>query len=234
MTISPKTTIKTFFQTGDYPTQQNFSDFIDSCLFLGEPTLQTVSGNINFAGGIQVSGNTLGNAAYLNTSTIIINNTSGGLGLANTTVSAGTYTNPTLVVDPTGRLTSATSNAVVTTHSKTGAFTYDVSTASGTQAITGVGFTPKSLSFIAVFTTGGVAGSSCWGCDDGSSPRCITNLGATYSPQFDGSNSIDIINSGGNAATAKITAFGADGFTLTWTKVGSPTGTITIIYQAFG
>lgn len=117
---------------------------------------------------------------------------------------------------------------------KTGFFTRDVSTASGTQAITGVGFTPKLVLFRVCFSTGGNAASASWGEDDGANPQCFTNETGSFAPLIDSLNSIDIINSGGNTSTAKITAFGTDGFTLTWVKTGSPTGTLIIYFTAMG
>jgi hypothetical protein len=38
--------------------------------------------------------------------------------------------------------------------------------------------------------------------------------------------------SGGNYQTCKVTSFDSDGFTVTWTKTGSPTGTATVTYTA--
>lgn len=246
MTISTKTTIKAFYETGDFPSQSNFADFIDSTLFLAETTSQTiqhnlvisgsliVSGGASYPGGITVSGNALGTAAFLNTTAIITNNTSGGLGLGTTTVSAGTYTAPTITVDNTGRLTNATSNTLSTTNFKTGSFTYDVSTASGTQTISGLGFTPKQVDFIAYFSSGGNTASISWGYDDKVSPVSVTNQTGTFAPQSPGAVSIVLTVSGGNQVTAVLTAFANGSFTLTWTKQGSPTGTATILYSAKG
>lgn len=65
MTAATKATIKSYFQTGDKPTQSNFTDFIDSCLFPADTTsTQIVSANVNFVGRTQVSGNTLTPIAY--------------------------------------------------------------------------------------------------------------------------------------------------------------------------
>ena len=63
MTATTKTTIKTYFQTGDKPTQSQFEDFIDSCAFLAETSSQ------NFVGGIVVSGGIVGDTS-LSTITI--------------------------------------------------------------------------------------------------------------------------------------------------------------------
>lgn len=46
MTSTTKTTIKTYFETGDKPTQSQFSDFIDSCAFLAETSAQTFASAI--------------------------------------------------------------------------------------------------------------------------------------------------------------------------------------------
>lgn len=47
MTQYNKTTLKTFFETGDVPVGQNFSDFIDSCVNQQETSVQTMAGALN-------------------------------------------------------------------------------------------------------------------------------------------------------------------------------------------
>lgn len=69
MSIITKASAKAYFQTGLYPSQGNYADMIDSYLGLGEAVLQTVSGQVNFAGGVQVSGNQVGTGAYYNVGT---------------------------------------------------------------------------------------------------------------------------------------------------------------------
>lgn len=98
MTIATKTTIKTYFETGDFPTQQNFTDLIDSFLGLGETASQTVGGPITVSGvaifrtGVTVSGATgLYGDITFGTSAASTARTSMGLGTAavlNTGVSA--------------------------------------------------------------------------------------------------------------------------------------------------
>lgn len=56
MTISNKTTLKTYFQTNDKPNQSQFSDFIDSCLNLAEASSQTVVGSVVVSGNLTVAG----------------------------------------------------------------------------------------------------------------------------------------------------------------------------------
>ena len=65
MAIQTKTTLKSFFQTGDIPTEQNYADFIDSTLNLGSNNIGnleitgdiTASGNISSSGNLDVTGN---------------------------------------------------------------------------------------------------------------------------------------------------------------------------------
>lgn len=114
---------------------------------------------------------------------------------------------------------------------KVGSFTRDLTTASGTQAITGVGFTPKAVLFLGV-RDGGLLDTK--GVDTLAAANCILQgydsnqfLGAAYSIYFYHGSEVD-------RQRALITTLGADGFTLTWTKDGSPTGTGTVVYLAIG
>jgi len=50
-----KTTLKTYFNTGDQPTESNFADFIDSNLNLGETATQTVLSSIILSGSLNIS-----------------------------------------------------------------------------------------------------------------------------------------------------------------------------------
>lgn len=47
MTTYNKSTLKTFFQTGDVPSGQNFSDFIDSYVNIVETGLQSMAGPLS-------------------------------------------------------------------------------------------------------------------------------------------------------------------------------------------
>ena len=50
-----KTTLKTYFNTGDQPTESNFADLIDSNLNLGETATQTVLSSIRISGSLILS-----------------------------------------------------------------------------------------------------------------------------------------------------------------------------------
>jgi len=117
------------------------------------------------------------------------------------------------------------------TQVKTGSFNRDTSTASGTQAITGVGFRPKSVIFI-----GGInsAAPVSWGVDDGATPVGMGDWGGVSAGTYNTAQpySIALLFSSGNYYQGKIQSFDADGFTINWLKTGSPTGTATITYIA--
>lgn len=117
-------------------------------------------------------------------------------------------------------------------HYHIGTFTYDISTASGTQAITGVGFKPRYLLFLmaedsdSMFSVGfdsGVGDAMCMADE---------HKDAADKWAVDTSDSIRAIDSATARAEGNVTTLGTDGFTITWAKTGSPTGTVTVIYIA--
>ena len=117
---------------------------------------------------------------------------------------------------------------------KVGAFTRDTSASVGTQVVSGIGFTPKSVIFLAV--QDGTHEMS-MGLDDGTDARVVHHDHPTTADTFalNTTKSIRTIHaSGGNTFNGKITALASGQFTVTWDKVGSPTGTLTVMYMAFG
>lgn len=109
---------------------------------------------------------------------------------------------------------------------KVGATTYDLSTASGTMSITGAGFTPKCFDFL---TDCEANDTFSIGFDDGVTPSSLVRNadgaieGQPYSLYY---------QNGANVVTGIISAFTADGCTITWTKTGTPTGTLVIKWKA--
>jgi hypothetical protein len=104
------------------------------------------------------------------------------------------------------------------------------SIASGTQAITGVGFVPKAVIF---FMADDGALERSFGMDQLTDRRATawTEPGsfmdwATGSIQYRN-------NTPSSKYEGQISSFDSDGFTITWTKTGSPTATITIFWLAF-
>lgn len=118
---------------------------------------------------------------------------------------------------------------------KVGTFTRDLSAAAGNVSITGVGFVPRLLQF----TYGSAAASKIF---SGAGAMTATDQWARFEAMEDGYESSDtstshgiyLSNESGTNQQAAYVSFDADGFTLAWTKAGSPTGTITIGYVAIG
>jgi hypothetical protein len=117
---------------------------------------------------------------------------------------------------------------------KYGTTTHDISLTGGSavQPIVGVGFKPTVVLFASAILGGG---SVYIGIDDGTNPFSVGSRATSYavaSASYWQTASISVITGNGVHAEATITALGTDGFTLTWTKTGSPTGTATVMYLA--
>ena len=101
-------------------------------------------------------------------------------------------------------------------------FTKDVSVA-GDVSTTGVGFTPTTIHFM----TGANTSIECKGFSDSSKTAgCVYTDSGHVTYFYD--SAFYISPSGGTAAIAIVKSYDADGFTLTWSKTGSPTGTFTL------
>lgn len=110
-----------------------------------------------------------------------------------------------------------------------GSFTRDMSVASGTQAITGVGFSPKTIIFFAGRDGGGGNGI---GFDDGTTANAWGRATAASSFDLHTTQSIYQQETVGGPYTGKINSFDADGYTIIWVRNGAITGTLTINYLA--
>lgn len=110
-------------------------------------------------------------------------------------------------------------------------FTRDVSTASGTQGVTGVGFMPSAVLLIAGYAN---QNSASIGIDNATFHGSIADRDPLTPTAWgiDATISINLITSLGNTYTGVVSSMDADGFTVTWTKTGTPTGTATILYLA--
>lgn len=117
---------------------------------------------------------------------------------------------------------------------KIGSFTYDVST-TGTQAVTGVGFQPRAILFVSMIN-GGTALAI--GMDDATTHQLMFTFDTVTVSNYSLSAMASILglNDATNASfsTAAVTALGADGFTITKAKTGTPTGTCTVYFLAIG
>lgn len=118
--------------------------------------------------------------------------------------------------------------------SKLIAATRDMTASSGDVAYTGVGFMPTAI--MAIASTG----------SSGGAPATPMSIGFTDSSEIAGNvssvgvdtfavegNYLILLYQGANFQYANISSFDADGFTLTWTKGSSPTGTAHIRFLCF-
>jgi len=114
-----------------------------------------------------------------------------------------------------------------------GSFTRDTSTATGTQAVTGVGFKPKAAVFLAAQ---GGSDEASWGVDIGTARGSIFTDDAIAADTIQqGTNSSITDRELGNTDlyAGTVSTFDVDGFTISWTKTGTPTGTLTVIYMVW-
>jgi hypothetical protein len=106
---------------------------------------------------------------------------------------------------------------------KLGFFTHDTAVA-GTQAITGVGFKPRFVFFMTVKGVSAGPGAG-WGFDDGTTAHNHfdnQNITADTWSSAGGGASIHYVTGSGTGIYASIQSMDVDGFTLNWTKSGSP------------
>lgn len=114
---------------------------------------------------------------------------------------------------------------------KIGTFSIDTATATGTQAVSGVGFKPSHLIFLAAIAA---TAQVSIGFDDGTNHYALFDDHNTVAATFNvsASYSIYILQGAGITYTGAVSVLGADGFTVSWTKTGAKTGTATIYYLA--
>ena len=113
---------------------------------------------------------------------------------------------------------------------KVDTFTRDTSLATGTQSVVGVGFKPSYVIFLAVQNANDEAS---WGFDDGTDNRGIADNNGIATDTYVVGGAIELRESPGNIYAGSISTFDADGFTMSWIRAGTPTGTATIRFTAF-
>lgn len=145
-------------------------------------------------------------------------------------VSGAALTSLSSIPSGAGVIPAANLPASATVSIFVGSFTRDMTLASGTQAITGVGFQPTGVIFFGA-VNGTVSGS--WGFGTGGTQGVLYRDDGTADETVSSSYALAIFNAASSAnQLATVSSYDSDGFTLTWTKNGSPTGTGTIIYFA--
>ena len=110
--------------------------------------------------------------------------------------------------------------------------TRDMTAASGAVSYTGVGFKPKAIiamGFIASSDANAAIGF-------GDSALVDDAMFWNTTPSVGNSNSLLMIQTNPGVAyqAAVITSYDTDGFTLTWTKTSTPTGTATLKFLCIG
>jgi hypothetical protein len=111
---------------------------------------------------------------------------------------------------------------------KFNSFARDMAAASGAVSYTGVGFKPSSILFIFLVQGTPSGGIAMCGPD-----RIVRGVGTTISTTvWYAMDNVSGFHSNGGRHDGAVTSYDDDGFTLTWTKTGSPTGTIWIYYLA--
>lgn len=115
---------------------------------------------------------------------------------------------------------------------KIGSFTRDISIASGSQSVTGVGTKGGAAFFFAAIN--GTSAMS-FGFDNVTAAFIVgdDNPGGAGTYFLKTTQSIGLKQAVGSLAEGRLTSFDTDGFTLSWNKVGTPTGTATIGYFVF-
>lgn len=110
------------------------------------------------------------------------------------------------------------------------AATKDMAAATADVAYTGVGFKPAAI--IALAAINGTIQYSNGIADAGLTTGNLYNAQASTNAYVD-ANFISLWAAGGGAQTGTLKSLDADGFTMTWTKYLTPTGTVTIRFICF-
>lgn len=109
--------------------------------------------------------------------------------------------------------------------------TRDGTAAGGTVSYTGVGFKPTSI--IALMSVDGTLYRSEGFSDPNRTPGCTYQSAANVSYE-NNSQIITYSNQSGWAQSANVASYDADGFTLTWVKIGAvPAGTMKIKFMCY-
>lgn len=114
-----------------------------------------------------------------------------------------------------------------TSEIKIGSFTRLTTLESSTQAVTGVGFAPEVVIF---FAGEDASDEFSVGFDDGTNKGSFGLNAGNY--RVITTHSIYDYQVAGALYQGKVNSMDSDGFTIGWTKTGSPIGTLTVLYLA--
>lgn len=113
-------------------------------------------------------------------------------------------------------------------------FTRDKTAATGVQAVTGIGFQPRGVVFFS--TDNSQVGQASWGmCGDDLICKASLDETRVTSGEYgnSGSNAIGVRETVPDTYFGQVQSFDPDGFTISWLKAGTPTGTIRVNYIAY-
>lgn len=140
------------------------------------------------------------------------------------------HANANLTGDVTSVGNATTIAAGARLKSKVKTFSRDLTAASGDVAYTGVGFTPT-----AVIGIGAIQNVFEFVIGIADSAKAASQIEPYTANTMQETNTrfLDIATSAGNDQGAIVKSYDADGFTLTWTKSGTPTGTAELAVLCF-
>jgi hypothetical protein len=103
--------------------------------------------------------------------------------------------------------------------------------ASASVGYTGVGFKPSSIIALAIIN---VTSEVCIGMGDATSRAVVTNYNAGSAGAWAYDTSlVYLVETAANTYIGDLASFDADGFTINWTKNGSPSGTALLFFLCF-
>lgn len=148
----------------------------------------------------------------------------------------GTPTAPTVTpaTDSSTKLATTAFVASVVLNAKILTISRSSGAASGNVSYTGAGFRPSAVVFIGIFNPSSAAWSVGF-ADNALQSVCIVQYGTSAATQMTtATNSaialFDPPSGGGAGQTALLASYDADGFTLTWTKMGTPAAVTSTIF----
>ena len=120
-----------------------------------------------------------------------------------------------------------------------GEFSKNTADATGTETVvSGLDFTVRAIIFFAGVHD--VVGRASWGLATSTDQGALVDAtaavaGKYYNPQsITGNQAIAWDQGSANHYEGTVSTFGTDGFTITWTKTNSPSGTGNVMYMAIG
>ena len=200
------------FAAGDIPVRSNTSNVLQTA----------VQGTLNNAvlGTPAITGGTL--------TSPVVNVTSDASGDMYHRNASGAFTRFAMGAAGAFLNTDGTTPSWVTSRFTTGTFERDLTAATGTVGYTGVGFTLGAIIFIGVKNT---AVQSSIGFSNGTGNMSIQERTSNgYS--FDPASSMYIDDGSGNLQKGSVLSVNSNGYVISWTKTGSPTGTASFMYLA--